>query len=130
MARAKKTDEVASVEIESTKAVEEEISEATSEVAETAEKAPAKRARRTSGASSKTASSRSKKEVAHKTVLQCAAGEFDVDDIVKRAESAFKEKNKRKRYDEFSVYIKPEEGMAYYAAKYGDKMVDEDGISL
>ena len=52
--------------------------------------------------------------MAYKTVVEFEDGAVNVEEVVKRAEAAFKNDNKRKKYDEFEVYIKPEDNKAYY----------------
>ena len=76
-----------------------------------AKKAPAKKATTT----------RTKKEVKHASFLEFGGNQYDVAEIQNRAEAAFKDANKRKRYDEFRIYIKPEENKAFYVVKSGDK---------
>ena len=76
-----------------------------------AKKAPAKKATAT----------RAKKEIKHTSIVEFGGNQYDVADISARAEAAFKDANKRKRYDEFRVYIKPEENKAFYVVKSGDK---------
>ena len=76
-----------------------------------AKKAPAKKATAT----------RAKKEIKHTSIVEFGGNQYDVADILARAEAAFKDANKRKRYDEFRVYIKPEENKAFYVVKSGDK---------
>ena len=76
-----------------------------------AKKAPAKKATAT----------RTKKEVKHASFLEFGGNQYDVAEIQNRAEAAFKDANKRKRYDEFRIYIKPEENKAFYVVKSGDK---------
>ena len=70
-----------------------------------------------------------KKEVTYTPVIEFGDNQYNVNDIVARAEASFKNDNKRKRYDEFFVYIKPEEYKAYYVAKFGDKEY-KDSIEL
>lgn len=76
-----------------------------------AKKAPAK----------KTTATRAKKEIKHTSIVEFGGNQFNVAEIQERAEAAFKDANKRKRYDEFRVYIKPEENKAFYVVKTGDK---------
>lgn len=69
------------------------------------------------------------KEIAYSSYVQFGESTYDVNDIITRAEKAFKNDNKRKRYEEFRVYIKPEDAKAYYVAKLGDKEY-RDSIDL
>ena len=67
-----------------------------------------------------------KKKVEEKTaevkvtaVVQFAGRDFKVDDIVKKVEEAYKAENKKKALKSLDVYIKPEDGAAYYVANDG-----------
>lgn len=99
---------------------------ASTEKPASAKEAPAKRGRKPAAA---TADKGPVKKVSYTSYVQLGESTFDITDVVSRAESAFKNDNKRKRYDEFRVYIKPEDSKAYYVAKYGDKEY-RDSIDL
>ena len=111
MTSAVETDEIVD-EVDEAEATE------TEENAEQKEQEPRKRTRRPRGSAT---SSRTKKEVSYSKIVQFGNDSYDVDEIVSNAEATFKNENKRKRYEEFRVYIKPEEEKAYYVARYGDK---------
>ncbi len=48
------------------------------------------------------------------TVVQIGDAEFDITDIAAKAYKAYKSVHKRKAVTDFRVYVKPEEGAAYY----------------
>ena len=48
------------------------------------------------------------------TTLQLGDAEFDISDIAAKAYKAYKSTHKRKAVTEFRVYVKPEEGVAYF----------------
>ncbi|MDE6665377.1 MAG: hypothetical protein K2K14_04200 [Ruminococcus sp.] len=48
------------------------------------------------------------------TTLQIGDAEYDITDITAKAYKAFKSVHKRKVVTDFRVYVKPEEGAAYY----------------
>ena len=48
------------------------------------------------------------------TTLQLGDAEFDISDITAKAYKAYKSTHKRKAVTEFRVYVKPEEGVAYF----------------
>ncbi len=48
------------------------------------------------------------------TLVQVGDAEFDISDIALKAYKAYKSVHKRKAVTEFKVYVKPEEGTAYY----------------
>ena len=48
------------------------------------------------------------------TTLQVGDAEYDISDIAAKAYKAYKSTHKRKVVTEFRVYVKPEEGVAYY----------------
>ena len=47
-------------------------------------------------------------------VVQVGGMEFDIADITAKAYKAYKDEHKRKAVKEFTVYVKPEENVAYY----------------
>ena len=78
----------------------------------TAEKpadAPAKKARKPRAKKADT-----KAEPVLITTLQVGDSEYDITDIAAKAYKAYKSTHKRKVVTEFRVYVKPEEGAAYY----------------
>lgn len=75
-------------------------------------KAPAKKPAR------KAAPARAKK-TEPVVILQYDNNDYPVADIQAKAEAAFKEENGRKAISEMNLYIKPEEGKAYYVVKSG-----------
>ena len=86
----------------------------TEKATETAKKA-------TTTAKKATAKKTTKKVVATKTaVLQFAGEEVKVDDVIAKAEQAFKTENKRKAIHDIKVYLKPEERAAYYVVTSGE----------
>lgn len=48
------------------------------------------------------------------TVVQVGDAEYDITDITAKAYKAYKSVHKRKAVTDFRVYVKPEEGAAYY----------------
>ena len=55
-----------------------------------------------------------KAEAVLTTIVQAGGREFDISDIAAKAYKAYKSVHKRKHVSEFRVYVKPEEGVAYY----------------
>lgn len=129
----------AETEKEITKKAEEvkaEAKKATIEVKEAAKKtadnakASAKKTASKAVASTKLTAKKTvaaaKKKVEEKTaevkvtaVVQFAGRDFKVDDIVKKVEEAYKAENQKKALKSLDVYIKPEDGAAYYVANDG-----------
>lgn len=113
-------------------AAKEEVKKVETKVEASVEE-PKKRGRKPGSTTKKTSDTKAtkavKKEIIYTPVVEFGDNQYNVNDIVARAEAAFKNDNKRKRYDEFSVYIKPEEYKAYYVAKFGDKEY-KDSIEL
>ena len=48
------------------------------------------------------------------TIVQAGGQEYDITGITEKAYKAYKSVHKRKHVTEFKVYVKPEEGVAYY----------------
>ena len=48
------------------------------------------------------------------TLVQVGDAEYDITDIAAKAYKAYKSTHKRKAVTEFRVYVKPEEGVAYF----------------
>ncbi len=48
------------------------------------------------------------------TIVQVGDAEFDISDIALKAYKTYKSVHKRKAVSELKIYVKPEEGMAYY----------------
>lgn len=72
-----------------------------------------KRGRKATGAAKKRATK--KKEPVTKTaILQCYGNDYKIDEIIAKAEAAFKAEYKRKAIKDIKVYIKPEDNAAYY----------------
>ena len=94
--------------------------EETVKKAPAAKKAPAKKApAKTTAAAKKPAAKAASKDVTPKAVVQLWGQEFDVADVIAKAEKAY---SKKKHVKE--VYIKPEEGKAYYVADDDSGSVD------
>ena len=55
-----------------------------------------------------------KTEIKKSVAVQFNGNEYKVEDILSRAEEAYKSENKRKPIKELKVYIKPEDNAAYY----------------
>ena len=123
---AAKTATVSAAKAETEKKVETKVEAVVEEEKKRGRKPAAATAKKTTTA--KTAKA-VKKEITYTPVIEFGDNQYNVNDIVARAEASFKNDNKRKRYDEFSVYIKPEEYKAYYVAKFGDKEY-KDSIEL
>lgn len=104
------------------KATAEKKAEAVKATAEkTAKKATETAKKATTTAKKATAKKTTKKVVATKTaVLQFSGEEVKVDDVIARAEQAFKAENKRKTIHDIKVYLKPEERAAYYVVTSGE----------
>lgn len=82
--------------------------------AETTEiKAPQKRGRKPKDAAAKKANA-GHKATAPSVVLQFAGKETDVEAIVDKAKAAYRAEHPRGGIFTCKVYVKPEEGMAYY----------------
>jgi septal ring-binding cell division protein DamX len=98
----------------------ESAKEATEKTVEKAKETTAK-AKTTARKAASTRRSTVKKAEATKTaVLQFAGKDLKVDDIVAKAQEAFKAENKRKVVSDIKVYIKPEESAAYYVVTSGE----------
>ena len=48
------------------------------------------------------------------TIVQANGQEYDISEIAEKAYRLYKSVHKRKHVTEFKVYVKPEEGVAYY----------------
>lgn len=118
------------------KKVETQIPEAAAEVTEVveaaaeaaaeapaAEEKPAKKPAAKKPAAKKAAAekkpaekktSEKKAEPVLTTVVQVGDAEFDISGIAEKAYKAYKSTHKRKAVTDFKVYVKPEEGAAYY----------------
>ncbi len=55
-----------------------------------------------------------KSEPVLSTLVQVGDAEYDISDIAAKAFKAYKSTHKRKAVTEFCVYVKPEEGVAYF----------------
>lgn len=55
-----------------------------------------------------------KSEPVLSTFVQAGDAEYDISDIAAKAYKAYKSTHKRKAVTEFRVYVKPEEGVAYF----------------
>ncbi len=114
---------MATKEMMETTAAEAEIVETI--VAEaTEEKAPKKTRKTTRKAAAETAEEKEttakkttirRKKSKDKVVVQFGGKEIDVKDLVEAATKAFKEANEGVAVETVDLYIKPEEGAAYYA---------------
>lgn len=94
--------------ITETAVVEETPTETTAPV-ETAADTPAKKTRKP-----RAKKADKKDEPILSTVVQVGDAEFDITDIAVKAYKAYKSVHKRKAVTDFRVYVKPEEGAAYY----------------
>lgn len=107
------------------KKVAEEAKKATETVKATAE-STAKKATETAKKATTTAKKAAPKkttkkaEITRTAVLQFAGDDFKVDEVIARAEQAFKAENKRKAIQDIKVYLKPEERAAYYVVTSGE----------
>lgn len=98
-----------------TKAAEqakEAVAEETKKVATKAKASAEKTVKKATTAKKKATTK--KKEVTKAVILQYAGNDYKVDEVVAKAEAAFKAENKRKAIEDIKVYIKPEENAAYY----------------
>ena len=77
-----------------------------------AKKAPAKKAAAKKPAEKKPAEK--KTEAVLTTLVQVGDKEFDITGIADKAYKQYKSTHKRKAVSEFTVYVKPEEGAAYF----------------
>ena len=118
----KKVAEEAKKATETVKATAEKTAETVKASAEkTAKKATATAKKATTTAKKATAKKTTKKVVATKSaILQFAGEDYKVDDVIARAEQAFKAENKRKAIEDIKVYLKPEERAAYYVVTSGE----------
>lgn len=48
------------------------------------------------------------------TIVQVGDLEYDISQIAEKAYKAYKSVHRRKQVEEFRIYVKPEEGAAYY----------------
>ena len=90
-------------------------------VEETAKKTPAKKApaKKAAAPAKKEAATKTAAKDAPKAIVQLWGQEFDVADVIAKAEKAYSKKKNVKE-----VYIKPEEGKAYYVADDDSGSVD------
>lgn len=109
---AKKTAE--SAKTTATKAVAS--AEKTVETAKAATAKTATKAKKTA----KKAVAKKKNEVTRSAVLQFGGSDYKVEEIIDKAQAAFKAENKRKAVSDIKVYIKPEENAAYYVVTSGE----------
>ena len=118
----KKVAEEAKKATETVMATAEKTAETVKASAEkTAKKATATAKKATTTAKKATAKKTTKKVVATKSaILQFAGEDYKVDDVIARAEQAFKAENKRKAIEDIKVYLKPEERAAYYVVTSGE----------
>lgn len=121
-ATAEKTAETVKASAEKTaKKATETAKKATTAATETAKKATT--AAKKTAAKKTTAKKKAptKKVVATKTaVLQFDGSDYKIEEIIAKAEAAFKAENKRKAIHDIRVYIKPEESAAYYVVTSGE----------
>ncbi len=105
---------------------EEKKTETKTTAKKTETKAPAKKAEAKAPAKkaeTKTATkSTAKKAAAPKAILQIWGNDIDVAEIIEKAQEAYKSNSKKKNLKE--LYIKPEEGKAYYVADDDSGSVD------
>lgn len=118
----KKVAEEAKKATETVKATAEKTAaKATAKATETAKKATETAKKATATAKKTTAKRTAKKaEITKTAVLQFSGQDFKVEEIIAKAEAAFKAENKRKAISDIKVYIKPEERAAYYVVTSGD----------
>lgn len=88
-----------------------ETAKKTAEETKTAAKQTAEKAKTTA---KKVASSARRKEVKKTAVVEFYGNQFEVEDIIAKAEKAYKSENKSKSISSIKVYIKPEDNAAYY----------------
>lgn len=98
-----------------------ETTEDVSSVKKTAKKAASKAksaaketASRAKTTAKKVASSAKRKETTKTAVVEFFGNQFSVDEIIERAQKAYKNENKSKTITDIKVYIKPEDNAAYY----------------
>lgn len=96
------------------------VKEATEKTAAKAKAVTEKAKTTVKKAARKTPGRKKKSEITSTAVLQFGGSDFKVDDIIARAQSAFKAENKRKAVSDIKVYIKPEERAAYYVVTSGE----------
>lgn len=72
-----------------------------------------KRAKKATTTAKKRATAK-KEPITKSAILQYYGNDYKVDDIIAKAEAAFKAENKRKAIKDIKVYIKPEDNSAYY----------------
>lgn len=75
-----------------------------------------KKAATTAKKAATTAAKKAKKEVVVTSFVEFAGNQYDVENILDNVKKDFKAKNKSKALEDLKVYIKPEEGAAYYVA--------------
>ena len=63
-----------------------------------------------------TAAKKAKKETVVTSFVEYAGNQYDVETVLENIKKDFKAKNKNKALEDLKVYIKPEEGAAYYVA--------------
>lgn len=97
------------------KPVEKKAAEAATKVAATATKAKAA-VKATASKTKKAVKTAVKKAVVKEAVVQYNETSYRMDDIVKMCEKDCKAKNKKVAITDIKVYVKPQDGKAYYTA--------------
>lgn len=121
----KKTEEVKAEAKKATIEVKEAAKKTADNAKASAKKTASKAVASTKLTAKKTVAAAKKKveektaEVKVTSVVQFAGRDFKVDDIVKKVEEAYKAENQKKALKSLDVYIKPEDGAAYYVANDG-----------
>lgn len=118
-----KVEKAAEVKVEETKAVK--AADTKTEVKAAEEKAPAAKKTAAKKTTAKTAEKKTTtkkattaKKVAESVCVQFGGNEYDVAAIVEKAKAAYT--GDAKKMKDIKVYVKPEEGMAYYVVN-GDE---------
>lgn len=98
-----------------TAAAAKKATKATAETAKKAAKATAETAKKAASTAKKAVKSAEKKATKKADlILQFAGAEYDVTDVAKRAEEAFKATGSTTTIKSLKVYLKPEDRTAYY----------------
>ena len=116
---AAKAKDVAEKTAETAKATASKAVASAEKKVETAKAATEKKSTRGRKPAKRTAAKK-KSEITRSAVLQFGGSDHKVEDIIDRAQAAFKAENKRKAVSDIKVYIKPEENAAYYVVTSGE----------
>ena len=135
MARKKNSETTTAAEIKAEKSIKEDTKKSSSakkaktdsavkEADKAKEAAAAKQSVSEDNAKNPGAAKKAKTAQEDLIKVQLGSSEFDITNIKKAVEEDFRNKHKGSRFKNVEIYVKPEDGMAYYVvnSKYSDKI--------